>query len=111
MINARISFLFALDPREGIFSMHIKTDAIYHVSSLFCISLLFFPLKRSRFIVLLLLLPPLIEIAQFFVPGRVPDVMDAFHGYIGILLAYCLIQMWQELLPAIKKLRLHLQRQ
>jgi VanZ family protein len=110
-MNARISFLFALGPREGIFSMNIKTDAIYHVSSLFFVALIFFPLKRSRLLVLLFLLPPLIETAQFFVPGRVPDVMDAFHGYVGILLAYCLIQLWQELLPAVRKLRLHLQRQ
>ena len=111
MINGGISFLVTLGSRQGIFSMNIKTDAIYHVSSLFFISLIFFPLKRSRLIVSLFLLPPLVEIAQFFVPGRVPDVMDAFHGYMGIVLAYCLIHMWQELLPAVKKLRLHLQRQ
>ena len=91
--------------------MIVKTDAIYHLSLLFIISMIFFPLKRSRLVVLLLVIPALTEIVQFFVPGRVPDFMDAFHGYLGILLAYCLIQMWREILPAVKKFRLHLQRQ
>lgn len=91
--------------------MIVKTDAIYHLSLLFIISMIFFPLKRSRLVVLLLVIPVLTEIVQFFVPGRVPDFMDAFHGYLGILLAYCLIQMWREILPAVKKFRLHLQGQ
>ena len=91
--------------------MIVETDAIRHLSLLFVISMIIFPLKRSCLVVLLLVIPPIIEFAQFFMPDRVPDVMDAFHGYLGILLAYCLIQMWQELLPAVKKLRLHLQRQ
>ena len=91
--------------------MIVKTDAIYHLSLLFIISMIFFPLKRSRLVVLLLVIPVLTEIVQFFVPGRVPDFMDAFHGYLGILLAYCLIQMWREILPAVKKFRLDLQRQ
>ena len=91
--------------------MSVKTDAIYHLSLLFIISMIFFPLKRSRLVVLLLVIPALTEIVQFFVPGRVPDFMDAFHGYLGILLAYCLIQMWREILPAVKKFRLHLQGQ
>jgi VanZ family protein len=81
------------------------------LSLLFIISMIFFPLKRSRLVVLLLVIPALTEIVQFFVPGRVPDFMDAFHGYLGILLAYCLIQMWREILPAVKKFRLHLQGQ
>jgi len=91
--------------------MIVKTDAIYRLSLLFIISMIFFPLKRSRLVVLLLVIPALTEIVQFFVPGRVPDFMDAFHGYLGILLAYCLIQMWREILPAVKKFRLHLQGQ
>jgi len=90
--------------------MIVKTDAIYHLSLLFIISMIFFPLKRSRLVVLLLVIPASTEIVQFFVPGRVPDFMDAFHGYLGILLAYCLIQMWREILLAVKKFRLHLQR-
>jgi VanZ family protein len=91
--------------------MSVQADAIYHLSLLFIISMIFLPLKRSRLVVILLVIPALIEIVQFFVPGRVPDFMDAFHGYLGILLAYCLIQMWREILPAVKKFRLHLQRQ
>ena len=91
--------------------MSVKADAIYHLAFLFIVSMIFFPLKRSRLVVLLLLIPPLIEIVQVFVPGRVPDCIDAFHGYLGILLAYCLLQMWREILPAVKKFRLPFQRQ
>jgi hypothetical protein len=67
--------------------MIVKTDAIYHLSLLFIIYMIFFPLKRSSLVVLLLVIPALTEIVQFFVVGRVPDFMDAFHGYLGILLA------------------------
>ena len=87
--------------------MFVKTDAIHHLSLLFIISMITFPLKRSCLVILLLVIPPIIEIAQFFVPGRVPDFMDAFHGYLGILLAYCLIHLWRELLPTLKKFRLY----
>ena len=85
--------------------MIVETDAIRHLSLLFVISMIIFPLKRSCLVVLLLVIPPIIEFAQFFMPDRVPDVMDAFHGYLGILLAYCLIRMWHELLPTLKKFR------
>jgi VanZ family protein len=87
--------------------MAANRDVIYHLSMFFIISMILFPLKRSLLIILMLLIPPLIEIVQFFIPGRVPDFMDAFHGYLGILLAYCLIQMWREIWPAVKKFRLH----
>lgn len=86
--------------------MSLQTDAICHLSLLFIISMIFFPLKRSCLVAVLLVIPSLAEIVQFFVPGRVPDFMDAFHGYLGILLAYCFIQMWREILPAVKKFRL-----
>jgi VanZ family protein len=91
--------------------MVVKADAIYHLSLLFVLSMIFLPLKRSSLVVLLLVIPGLIKIVQFFVPGRVPDFIGAFHGYLGIFLAYCLIQMWREIWPAVKKFRLHLQRQ
>jgi VanZ family protein len=87
--------------------MVAKADAIYHLSLLFLLSMILLPLKRRSLAVLLLVIPGLIEIVQFFVPGRVPDFIDAFHGYLGILLAYCLIQMWGEIWPAVKKFRLH----
>ncbi|UCG19882.1 MAG: VanZ family protein [Deltaproteobacteria bacterium] len=91
--------------------MGINSDAIYHLSLLFLVSMIFIPLKRTLLIALIFVIPAFTEIVQFFVPGRVPDFMDAFHGYLGILLAYCLIQLWRELLPPLKKFRLNLQRQ
>ena len=87
--------------------MDIKTDAIYHLSLLFLFSMMVFPLKRRGLVALILIVPALTEIVQFFLPSRVPDFMDAFHGYLGILLAFCLVQMWREIAPVVKKFRLH----
>jgi len=87
--------------------MGIKTDAIYHLSLLFLFSMMVFPLKRRSLVALILVIPALTEIVQFFMPSRVPDFMDAFHGYLGILLAYSLMLMWREIVPVVKKYRLH----
>ena len=87
--------------------MGVKTDAIYHLASLFILSMIVFPLKRRSLVALLLMAPVLTEIMQFFMPGRVPDFMDALHGYLGIVLAYCLMQMWREIAPVVKEFRLH----
>ena len=87
--------------------MGVKTDAIYHLASLFILSMIVFPLKRRSLVALLLMAPVLTEIMQFFMPGRVPDFMDALHGYLGIVLAYCLVQMWREIAPVVKEFRLH----
>ena len=87
--------------------MAFQTDAFYHLSLLFIFSIMIFPLKRTSLVVLVLAIPAVTEIVQFFLPGRVPDFMDAFHGYLGILLAYSLMQMWREIVPVVKKYRLH----
>ena len=84
--------------------MAFQTDAFYHLSLLFVFSLVVFPLKRSSLVALLLAFPALTEIAQFFMPSRVPDFMDAFHGYLGIILAFCLVQMWREIAPVVSKI-------
>ena len=84
----------------------MKTDAIYHLSLLFLFSVIVFPLKRRSLVSLLIVIPALTEIVQFFMPRRVPDFMDAFHGYLGILLAYCLVKIWREIVPVVKKSRL-----
>jgi VanZ family protein len=84
--------------------MAFQTDAFYHLTLLFIFSLMVFPLKRNSLVALVLVVPALTEIVQFFMPGRVPDFMDAFHGYLGIILAYCLVQMWREIAPVTKKI-------
>jgi VanZ family protein len=84
--------------------MAFQADAFYHLSLLFIISIMVFPLKRSSLVALVLVVPALTEIMQFFMPGRVPDFMDAFHGYLGIILAYCLVQMWREIAPVTKRI-------
>ena len=84
--------------------MAFQTGAFYHLSLLFVFSLVVFPLQRSSLVALVLVVPALTEIAQFFMPSRVPDFMDAFHGYLGIILAYCLVQMWREIAPVTKRI-------
>jgi hypothetical protein len=53
--------------------MAYQTDAFYHLSVLFIISIMVFPLKRSSLVALVLAIPALTEIVQFFMPSRVPD--------------------------------------
>jgi VanZ family protein len=84
--------------------MAFQTDAFYHLSFLFILSMVVFPLKRSSLVALILTVPALTEIVQFFMPSRVPDFMDAFHGYLGIILAYCLVLMWREIAPVVRKI-------
>jgi VanZ family protein len=84
--------------------MAFQADAFYHLSLMFLFSMMVFPLKRRSLVALVLVVPALTEIVQFFMPGRVPDFMDAFHGYLGILLAFCLVQMWRELAPVTRKI-------
>jgi VanZ family protein len=84
--------------------MAFQTDAFYHLSFLFIFSMVVFPLKRSSLVALTLAVPALTEIVQFFMPSRVPDFMDAFHGYLGIILAYCIVLMWREIAPVTKRI-------
>ena len=84
--------------------MAFQTDAFYHLSLMFIFSIMVFPLTRSSLVALVLAIPAVTEIVQFFLPNRVPDFMDAFHGYLGIILAYCLVQMWREIAPVVKKI-------
>jgi len=79
--------------------MAFQTDAFYHLFLMFIFSIMVFPLKRSGLVALVLVIPALTEIVQFFMPSRVPDFMDAFHGYLGIILA------WREIAPVAKKFR------
>ena len=84
--------------------MAFQADAFYHLTLLFIFSIMVLPLKRNSLVALVLVVPALTEIVQFFMPSRVPDFMDAFHGYLGIILAYCLVQMWREIAPVVKKI-------
>ena len=84
--------------------MAFQTDAFYHLTLLFIFSIMVFPLRRKSLVALVLVVPALTEIVQFFMPSRVPDFMDAFHGYLGIILAYCLVQMWREIAPVTRRI-------
>lgn len=88
--------------------MYAETSALYHVLVLFILSMGIFSLNSLSMIPLLLMIPVLGEIVQFFMPGRTPDFMDLIHGYLGILVAYCLVRIWREMMPVLRKVQLHL---
>ena len=83
-------------------------DALYHFLVLFILSIAILLLRRSRPVVLLLVIPVLTEILQFFVPGRTPYLMDVIYGYLGIVAGYCLVQMWREISPTVKNVQLYM---
>jgi len=99
-----------LNPREGIAAMDAKTCALSHFLVLLILSVGVFPGRRLSMIVPLFVLPVLGEAVQFFMPDRTPDFMDVLHGYLGILVGYCLVQMWREIKPVVRKVRLHLKK-
>jgi VanZ family protein len=80
-------------------------SALYHVSLLLVLSIWSFSVKRVSVKVLVLLMPVLGEAVQLFIPGRTPDFIDVFHGYLGILIGYCLVKMRRELKPAVKNVK------
>ena len=88
--------------------MDAKTCALCHFLVLVGLSVGILPRRRLTTIVLLFLIPILGEIVQFFMPTRTPDLMDVYYGYLGILAGYCLVQLWREIEPAVKKAQLHL---
>jgi hypothetical protein len=85
-------------------------DALYHFLVLFILSLAVLLLRRPRPVALLLVIPVLTEILQVFMPGRTPALMDAIYGYLGILAGYCLVQLWREIGPTVRKVRLYMKR-
>ena len=90
--------------------MYAQMDALYHFLVLFILSIPVLLLRRPRLVVLLLVIPLFTEILQFFMPGRTPDLMDVIYGYLGILVGYCLVQLWREISPTVKKVRLYIKR-
>lgn len=90
--------------------MDAKTSALYHVLVLFVLSIGVFSLKRVSMIVLLFMLPVLGETLQVFMPSRIPDLVDALHGYLGIVAGYCFVKMWIEIKPVVKKVQLDLKK-
>lgn len=90
--------------------MEVTTGALYHVLVLFVLSMGVFSFKRVSIIILLFMSPVLGEVVQIFMPGRVPDFVDALYGYLGILAGYCLVQLWREISPTVRKVRLYRKR-
>ena len=87
--------------------MDARTCALFHFLVLLILSVGVFPRRRLSMIILVFLLPVLGEAVQFFMPDRTPDLMDVLHGYLGILVGYCLVRMWLEIKPVVRKIQLH----
>ena len=85
-------------------------DALYHFLVLFILSIAVLLLRCPRPIALLLVIPVLTEILQVFMPGRTPALKDAIYGYLGIVAGYCFVQLWREIGPTVKKVRLYMKR-
>ena len=83
-------------------------SALYHVMLLLILSIWSFSRKRVSVIVIVFLIPVLGEAVQVVIPGRTPDFNDVLHGYLGILLGYCLVKMWRELKPVVKNAKFNL---
>jgi len=82
-------------------------SAFYHVFVLFVFSVGVFSFKRLSMTILLFMIPVLGETVQVFMPGRTPDFIDVLHGYLGIVTGYCLVRLWREIKPVVRKDRLH----
>jgi hypothetical protein len=89
---------------------YAKMDAFYHFLVLFILSIAVLLLRCPRPVALLLVIPVLTEILQVFLLGRTPALMDAIYGYLGIVAGYCLVQLWREIRPTVKKGRLYMKR-
>ena len=90
--------------------MGVETDGLYHVLVLFAASIGVFSVKRVSMIILLFMLPVIGEILQVFIPDRIPDLVDVFHGYLGILLGFCLVRVWREVKPVETKVQTELKK-
>ena len=86
--------------------MDAKACALFHFLVLAILAVGVFSRRRPSMIILLFIIPVLGEIVQFFMPSRTPDFMDIVYGYLGIVLGYCLVLMWREIKPVVKKVHL-----
>ena len=82
----------------------MSQEAIHII--VFCLAGLFAFLQRDKALsILFLTIPFIIEIVQPFV-GRTFDWNDIFHDFLGIIMAYCAVRLWDEVYPiraAIKR--------
>ena len=97
--------LSGLDLRKGILTMDAQMCAFSHFLVLVVLSVGIFSRGRFSMIILLFMIPVFGEIVQFFMPSRTPDLMDVFYGDLGILAGYCLVQLWREISPVVKKVQ------
>lgn len=67
--------------------------------TVFCFAgLLVFIERDNAMNILFLLSPFVVEIVQPFI-GRVFSWSDIFHDFLGIIMAYCMVRLWDEIYP------------
>jgi len=77
-----------------------------HITVYFLVGLFVFLQRDKALSILFLTTPFIVEIVQPFV-GRTFDWNDIFHDFLGIIMAYCAIRLWNEIYPiraAIKRI-------
>jgi len=70
------------------------------------VTILMMIIFRNRnfwFWLVLLSLPVVTELAQIPMLNRSFELNDIFHNYLGILLVYCIVKVWEEISPVIKR--------
>jgi hypothetical protein len=69
-----------------------------HIIVFFLVGLFAFLQRDKALSILFLTTPFIIEIVQPFV-GRTFDWNDIFHDFLGIIMAYCAVRLWDEIYP------------
>jgi len=69
-----------------------------HIIVFFLAGLFAFLQRDKALSILFLTTPFIIEIVQPFV-GRTFDWNDIFHDFLGIIMAYCAVRLWDEIYP------------
>jgi len=82
----------------------MRYDILQHVIVLFVVSLVVFPMRRSWIgWIFLFTIPPLIEMSQLFLGGRTSALDDMYAGWGGIIMAWCVVTLWNECYPTFSK--------
>ena len=82
----------------------MRYDILLHIGVLFAVTLAAFPMRRSWIgWFLLFTIPPLTEASQVFLIGRTPALEDMYAGWGGIIIAWCLLTLWNECYPTFSR--------
>lgn len=80
----------------------MRYDLLVHLFVMFGITLI--PIKKSRLVWgWLFLLPFVVEAAHLFMPSRTADWKDLVFGLGGVICGWCLITLYRETAPTLRR--------